>query len=249
MVLSVISQRTYPSAGDIDDCWVVATVWAAASSKPTIVRPTVTTFRKFANNPDRPGPTGGNIWDCDRGADGCWPKLSNTLLIERDWPTIYRYLHGGMPASVGVLSRSLPGHLRFNFYGTHQVGVHYQGRNLYCMNPLAPDDSTPGTITWEQLKKAMFDLIPGASQPYRALVFPKPSNTTQWGWEVPEDIQDAYAASSVAAKLRAVGVTTWGSRINLVDLEAGLEARKMTYGTSVQLVDVQKFMRPGTGPA
>jgi hypothetical protein len=248
MVLPILSQRTYPSAGDVDDCWVVATVWAAAQSKKTIAYPTVTTFRKFAERPDLPGPSGGNIDDCNRGADGCWPTLPNYLNKTSSWDVIHDNIAAHRPGSVGVLSSALPSRLRYNFLGTHQLGVYLQGDVLYCMNPLGPSGDEPDKILYSELQKAMLALIPGATLPYRALFFPKPQATVLWGFDVDADIQRAYSASSVGAKLRAVGVQTWGQRINEVDLEAGLRARGMSYGTSVQLIDVRKLMRPGTGP-
>ena len=248
MVLSVLSQRTYPGAGDIDDCWAVATIWAAASSKPTIAYPTITTFRQKAGKPDLPGPTGGNIFDCERGADGCWPTLPNELVVTSDWNAIVTRLKAGKPASIAVDSAKLPSRLRYNFYGKHQVGVKYEGTTLYCMNPLAPPDTRPLSITWTELRLAMAALIPGASQPYRALFFPKPAAGPLWGWDVDDDIQAAYSANAVAGKLKSVGVDTFGARINEVDLEAGCRARRIDFGTSIQLIDVRALMKPGTGP-
>jgi hypothetical protein len=249
MVLPVLSQRTYPGAGDIDDCWAVATIWAAAASKSTIVYPTITTFRMKAGVPDLPGPTGGNIYDCNKGADGCWPTLTNYLNVSSSFEAVKDHLRAGRPGSISVLSSALPSRLQYNFLGTHQVGIQLIGSALYCMNPLAPANSTPGRITYAELQPAMRKLIPGAAQPYRALFFPKPTvGAPLWGWDVDADITEAYGATAVGRKLREVGVPTWGDRINEVDLEAGLRARNMTFGTSVQLIDVRNLMRPGTGP-
>jgi hypothetical protein len=248
MVLPVLSQRSYPGVGDIDDCWVVATVWAAASSRPTIAYPTTTTFRRFAGVPDLPGPTGGNIDACNRGADACWPTLSNILVKSSNFATIQTLINEGRPASVSLNSAYLPARLRYNFYGLHQVGIHRPSRYgaIYCMNPLAPGGTTPRTISWDELQLAMVKLV-DSDTPYRALFFPRPVTGPLWGWDVDEDIRATYSAATVAKKLKEVGVATWGQRINEVDLEAGLRARGMTYGTSVQLIDVRKLMRPGTG--
>ena len=175
-VKRVLSQRNYPGAGDIDDCWVVATVWAAISSRD-VRKPTVTEFRARAGKPDRPGPTGGNVYDCNRGADGCWPTLPNRLFgVGSSWTAVYNDLHSGRPASVGVLSSALPARLQYGFKGTHQVGIHFfpATGKLYCMNPLAPHGTVPLTITWIQLRAAMRALIPGSATPYRMLSFPIP---------------------------------------------------------------------------
>lgn len=250
MVLAVLSQRTYPGVGDIDDCWAIATIWAAASSHPTIVYPTVTTFRQKAGKPDLPGSTGGNIWDCNRGADGCWPNLPNYLSVTSDYDNIKTHIAAGRPGSVSVMSSALPEDLRYNFWGTHQIGVHLIGSTLYCMNPLAPNGTTPRTITYLELQKAMKALIPGAAQPYRGLFFPKPAapGTPLWGNDVDADIRAKYSATSVGRKLKECGVKTWGERINEVDLEAGFRARGQTYGSRVNLIDMPKFMKAGCGP-
>ena len=253
MVLPVLSQRTYPSVKDIDDCAVVATVWAAASSLPTIVYPTCTTFRAFAGNPDDPlRPDGLTIEQVERGSNGCWPKLQSTMIKTSSWNEIISRIRSGMPGSVALHSSFLPSRLRYNFFGTHQSGVHKPKSTgpIYFMNPLAPANTTPGTITEAELKRAMVNLIsPTTAFPYRAEFFPKPAAAIVplWGWDVDDDIKEAYGATAVSRKLRECGVDTWGQRINEVDLEAGLRARGMTYGTSVQLIDVRKLMRPGCG--
>lgn len=248
-LLPVLSQRTYPGAGDIDDCWCVASIWAAASSKPTIVYPTITTFRKYAEKPDLPGPTGGNIFDINKAADAIWPTLPNYLEVTSRYDDIKEHIKAGRPGTVSLDSAALPDRLQYNFIGKHQVGVQMIADKLYCMNPLAPANTTPGRISYAELEVAMRKLIPGTAQPYRALFFPKPasSGTPHWGWDVDADIVEEYGATAVGRKLQECGVKTWGERINEVDLEAGLRARGMTYGTSVQLIDVRKLMKPGCG--
>ena len=253
MVLAVISQRTYPSVKDIDDCAVVATVWAAASSRPTIVYPTCTTFRAYAGNPDDPdSPDGLTIEQVEKGANGCWSTLPSTMVKTSAWSEIIDRVNAGMPASVALHSAYLPARLRFNFFGTHQCGVHRPKPDgpIYLMNPLAPNGSAPLAITEAELKRAMFNLIVGGktSYPYRAEFFPKPSTAALWGWDVDDDIKAAYKATDVGAKLKALGIPTWGQRINETDLEVGCRKRRIDYGTSIQLIDVRALMKPGTGP-
>jgi hypothetical protein len=79
-------------------------------------------------------------------------------------------------------------------------------------------------------------------------VTPPPKPIPHWAANIAADIKAAYSSTKVAAKLRQVGVTNYGDALNYSDLEAGLRARHMTYGTSVQLIDVRKLMKPGTGP-
>ena len=249
MVLPVLSQRTFPGVGDIDDCWVIATIWAAAASHPTIAYPTVTTFRRFAGVPDLPGPSGGNIWDVNKGADGCWPNLPNYLVVASSFDTIKEHLKAGRPGSAAVDSSALPSRLRYNFYGGHQIGIQLIGTSLYAMNPLAVNGAAPDRISYVELEHAMAELVdPTPAYPYRALFFPKPAvGAPLWGHDVDADIRAQYPATRVGKKLKECGVETWGSRINEVDLEAGFRARGQTYGSSVQLIDMPKLMKPGCG--
>jgi hypothetical protein len=74
----------------------------------------------------------------------------------------------------------------------------------------------------------------------------EPTAASFWAPEVADDIQRAYpSGATVARKLRSLGVK-YGTLINYGDLEAGLEARGIDYGTSVQLIDVRALMRAGT---
>ena len=82
--------------------------------------------------------------------------------------------------------------------------------------------------------------------PFKA--FFEPVKVNYWGPEIAADIQKAYpTGSTVASKLKALGIT-FGSKINYDDLEAGCKARRIDYGTSIQLIDVRALMKPGTGP-
>lgn len=72
-----------------------------------------------------------------------------------------------------------------------------------------------------------------------------------WAIDIRGDIKAAYTAKVVASKLKALkvpkflhyGEAGWGRHnINYSDLEAGLKARGIGYGTSVQLIDVKALM-------
>jgi hypothetical protein len=244
----VLSQRTYPGAGDIDDCWVVATVWAAVASVPSIWQPSVTTFRKYAGDPDDGISDGGSIDECFKGAKGCWPGLDSTLWKANEFSGFLSLVKAGRPASVALDSAALPSRLRFGFMGKHQVGIVWDGTKLLCANPLAAQGSRPLTITEAELKTAMSRLVFPAA--FRAVVFPKPAApkpVPHWAAEIAPDIKKAYTSTAVAAKLRSLGVTSYGDALNYSDLEAGLRKRGINYGTSVQLIDVRALMRPGTG--
>jgi hypothetical protein len=150
----VVSQIGYPGAGDVDDCWVVATVWAAIAADPTIARPTVLRFRAAAHKPDRPGPTGGNLDDVIRGASQLWPHLRIARQDSTDWAAFAGKLHDGWSASLAVLSSALPVRLQHNFRGPHQVGVVYAAGEYRLMNPLAHNGAAPAWIEETELRTA-----------------------------------------------------------------------------------------------
>lgn len=245
MLPPVLSQRTYPGAGDIDDCWCVACIWAAIASRPTIWRPTITYFRAKAGDPDDGDRDGGSIDECYAGSVGCWSWLSITKYVSSNYSLLMTSIKAGRPASVALDSAKLPSRLRFNFYRKHQVGIGWDGTRFRIANPLATEGSTPLAITQIELLSAMAGLVSPVS--YRAVLFPAPVAGPHWGADVPGDIQAAYTAGTVATKLRSLGITTYGSAVNLIDLEAGLKKRGIDYGTSVQLIDVRALMKAGTG--
>lgn len=139
----VISQVGYPTAGDIDDCWVVATVWAAVAADPYAYRPTVTYFRAKAGRPDLPGATGGTLEHIMAGAWRTWPYMTIAKYASTDWSLFDRRLRQGWSASLGVISAELPTGLQFGFRGAHQVGVVYSGGRYLVANPLARTGSAP----------------------------------------------------------------------------------------------------------
>ncbi len=150
----VISQVGYPGAGDIDDCWVVATIWAAVAADPTVERPTVPEFRAAAHNPDRPGPTGGFLSDVIRGAEGVWPRLRVERYESIEWGPFAARLRAGWSASLAVLSSALPARLQFGFRKAHQVGVVWDHGQFRLMNPLARNGAAPAWISEDELRTA-----------------------------------------------------------------------------------------------
>lgn len=157
---AAISQRTYLKAGDIDDCWAVATVWAAVAAGQTY-RPDMTVFRAAAGNPDKPGPTGGDYHQIARAVSILWPSATFEVFAAKDWPGFVAKLYEGWIASLAVLSAKLPPPLRYNFYGTHQLGVGMAGGLLYVMNPLMTDGDSLKAISESELKTATLTVADG----------------------------------------------------------------------------------------
>jgi hypothetical protein len=148
-----LSQIGYPGAGDIDDCWAVATIWAAnAAGYP--YQPNMTVFRREADNPDRPGPTGGNLDDVMRGARGCYPGAHIRRYHSTSWDGFISLLKAGWVASLAIRSSALPANLHYGFHGLHQVGVAYQNGSYFIMNPLQHNGDRPDVISGADLRRA-----------------------------------------------------------------------------------------------
>lgn len=151
----IITQVGYPGAGDIDDCAIVATFWAARAAGYTGSLPTVAEFRAAAGVPDKPGPTGllnTQVW---RGVQGTvLATLHPIMRAMQPWDVFADALKRGEIASVALDSSKLPSSLRYGFLGAHRVGLAWRNRWLLA-NPLGPDQSAPLPIAEDTLKAAI----------------------------------------------------------------------------------------------
>lgn len=157
----VISQLNYPGAGDTDDCWCVATIWAALAADPSIRKPTVPEFRAAAHNPDLPGPTGGNLSQIVHASVALWPQLTVQAYSSTDWFGFSDKVRAGWIASLAVQSSALPAELRFGFLGAHQIGVAFDTGALMVMNPLARNGAALLPITELNLRSAARAVLNG----------------------------------------------------------------------------------------
>ena len=66
-------------------------------------------------------------------------------------------LQAGHPASLSLLSGSLPPPLQFGFLGNHRVAVFWNGTKIRLANPLARAHSRSKPITRDELHKAVAD--------------------------------------------------------------------------------------------
>jgi len=147
-------QRTYPGAGDIDDCWVIATIWAAHASDPAVRLPTVPEFRRHAGDPDDGKTDGGSLTEVLAGSRGTWPDLL-VAGMEGTWAALAGELERGRIASLAVLSARLPKEVRFGFMGWHQVGAfRCSDGGYYISNPLQRDGARPLPISAPALEYA-----------------------------------------------------------------------------------------------
>jgi hypothetical protein len=153
-IYPVINQVTYPLVGDIDDCTVIATFWAARNAGYTGSLPTVPAFRNAAGEPDVPGANGltnDQVW---RGVEGTILRTLNGTKCEAIWWSYVADVKRGASSSLAVMSRLLPANLRFGFLGPHRIGVAFDGSHLVVANPLAPGGSAPLPCSEESLKLA-----------------------------------------------------------------------------------------------
>ena len=151
----VFSQRTWPAAGDLDDCWVVATIWCANAVAPWLFLQNTTAFRKAAGDPDDGQTDGGRLKEIMQACRALWPQLGVERYADEPWAGLMRRLDAGRPASVAVLSEALPPRLQFGFRGLHQVAlfVDHEGK-LRIMNPLQKDRARPEHIGEDAAREA-----------------------------------------------------------------------------------------------
>lgn len=154
-----LNQKVYPGAGDVDDCWVVATIQAKGGISPNVPgKPSITTFRNLAGVPDKPGSTGGTRRDVYNGAHACWEK-DPTFAIPYapiKWEDTLVLLKLGATLSVAVRSGDLPPEYRYGFDGLHQVSLDWADGKLWIVNPLQPEGSPPKQITGAAVAKAAY---------------------------------------------------------------------------------------------
>lgn len=154
LITHSLSQRTYPGAGDIDDCVPVATIQAYAAMAGVQKLPTIPEFRAAAGVPDRPGATGMTVFQAGKAARALWPTYRTTA-AEFTWPNFGHAMEvGRRPASVSVVSGELPKGLQFGFTGGHQITVWYENGDWWMVNPLQPAGTAAHRITATELHAA-----------------------------------------------------------------------------------------------
>lgn len=148
------SQKTWPGAGDLDDCWVVATLWCANAVAPWLYLQSSNQFRRAAGDPDDGHNDGGRLSEIMQACRTLWPQLH--VEPHRDtWASLLRKIDAGHPVSVAVRSSALPPRLQYGFGGLHQVALYNRGTGpLGIMNPLARDRSRPEYISRDAAKEA-----------------------------------------------------------------------------------------------
>lgn len=223
-ILPVLNQGIYPLARDWDDCWVVATVWAAVGARRSARKPTVFEFRRAASNPDDPyRPDGGNIDEIARAIPIIWPGQPHHIQKTMSWAALVDHLDRGEYVSIALLSSRLPYSLRYGFRYAHQVGLVKVGSTIYLANPLAPEGSAPQAIREDALRYAVQGVANGW---VLAACFPVVASTTT-----------ATTGGNVAIRYAQVGTTTTRMALpegtSLFDKPGGVRVTRMSKAATV----------------
>lgn len=158
-----LNQKVYPGVGDIDDCWVVATIWAIRrETHQSQNLPNCKVFRAAAGDPDDGNKDGGTLGEIGQAVDRLYPHVADIRYSKQyGWAGFVALLNKGFTASLAVRSSYLPRALRYGFLGTHQIAVYKAGGRFYIMNPLQPQGSAPTPISESALKTATYKFANG----------------------------------------------------------------------------------------
>jgi len=158
-----LNQKVYPGVGDIDDCWVVATIWAVRrATHQNRNLPSCPTYRAAAGDPDDGYKDGGTVDEIVQANNRLYPQITDVKYAKQyGWTGFVGYLNKGYTASLAVRSSYLPRSLRYGFLGTHQIAVFKRAGKFYIMNPLKPKGSAPTAISESALKTATYKFANG----------------------------------------------------------------------------------------
>ena len=156
-IFQVFSQTTWPGIGDIDDCWVLASLQAVHAVAPWLRLPGVKKFREEANRPDSPThPDPGDEHDMARALRRLYPDLPIEVVAGGDFPEFAAKVESGRPAALIVRSSDLPDDLQHGFKEIHAITVAFDDELGWVVaNPLAKAHSKPEQIKKNALAKAI----------------------------------------------------------------------------------------------
>lgn len=158
-----LNQKVYPGVGDIDDCWVVATVWAIRhKTHQSQNLPNCKTYRAAAGDPDNGYKDGGTLDEITKANNRLYPHVADVKYARQyGWAGLVALMNKGYTVSLAVRSAYLPRSLRYGFLGTHQVAAFKRNGRFYIMNPLQPKGSAPTAISESALKTATYKFANG----------------------------------------------------------------------------------------
>ena len=157
-IFQVFSQTSWPGIGDVDDCWVLASLQAVHTVAPWLKLPGVRVFREKAGVPDVAGQLDvGDEEDMKRGLDALYPTLGHELVQGMPFQDFVEKLRSGRPAAVIIKAGDLPAALQHVYQGIHAVTVAFDDETgeILMADPLAKAHSKPVPITQPALRKAI----------------------------------------------------------------------------------------------
>lgn len=157
-IFQVFSQRDWPGIGDVDDCWVLASLQAVHTVAPWLKLPGVKVFRDRAGVLDVPGQLDvGDEHDMKRGLDALYPTLGLEILDGMPFSEFVGKLRSGRPAAVIIKAGDLPDELQTTYKGIHAVTVAFDDETgaILMADPLARAHSKPVPIAQPALKNAI----------------------------------------------------------------------------------------------
>jgi hypothetical protein len=157
-IFQVFSQTAWPGIGDVDDCWVLASLQAVHTVAPWLKLPGVKVFREKANVPDVQGQLDvGDEHDMARGLAGLYPNLPIEVADGMPFPEFVEQVRSGRPAAVVIRAGDLPQELQHVYQGIHAVTVAFddESGDLLIADPLAKPHSKPVPIAQPALRAAI----------------------------------------------------------------------------------------------
>lgn len=153
---AVLSQKAWPGAGDVDDCWVLACLQAVHAVAPWLDLPGVKVFRNAAGVPDQDGPTGATEVEMARGIRALWPNLPIVEMNGIAWADFGLLAKPHGVAALIFRAGALPARLRYGFTGIHAAAVlHVDAKDWLIADPLADPHAKPQTIGQPELRDAV----------------------------------------------------------------------------------------------
>lgn len=159
LIDAVKNQKTFPGAGDVDDCWVVATWMGVKAIRPEIAVGSVTWYRGAAGDPDDGVSDGGSTDEILRMCARVWPDVRTVDMRGKAWDWLVTRLKANVrPASIAVKSGAMPSAYRFGFNGAHQILIWWEDGKMWMANPLAPEGAKPMHVDPTAIKLAAYAL-------------------------------------------------------------------------------------------
>lgn len=198
----VLSQRTWPQVGDLDDCWVLSILQSVLACIPWAHLPGTTAVRTAAGIPDRPNAAdGGRIGPILKASTTLWPILDGKLTAIRGGAvaTVQAGVRAGRPASVAIDLNQLPARLRYQATSgplLHQVTLGQNGTQLLLANPLKAMGQPWDAVDWSDVLPAIRAYGGGSAY---AVLYPTAETMAPYAPGVDELVAAAHGQPDPAA--------------------------------------------------